>query len=167
MCRAEGSARLPWSTCLVGCQRGVTIVELAVTVAIIATLAAIAVPIYAEVTERARVAKAIADIRIVEGEIAVFEQRVGRLPLSLAEIGQGALKDPWGDPYAYLNFAAAGPGWRGQARKDRFLVPINSTYDLYSVGKDGQSVPPLTAQQSRDDVVRANDGAYLGLGASY
>lgn len=167
MCRAEGSDRLVCHTGRAGCQRGVTIIELMVTVAIIGTLAAIAVPIYADVTERARVAKAIADIRIIQDEIAAFEQRMGRLPLSLTEIGQGALRDPWGDAYAYLNFAAAGPTWKGQARKDRFLVPINSTYDLYSTGKDGKSSPPLTAKASRDDVVRANDGAFIGLGASY
>jgi general secretion pathway protein G len=47
-------------------------------------------------------------------------------------------------------------------RKDRFLVPINSDFDLYSMGKDGESVPPLTAQKSRDDIIRANDGAYIG-----
>ena len=52
-------------------------------------------------------------------------------------------------------------------RKDRFLVPINSCYDLYSMGKDGQSVPPLTAKASWDDIVRANDGAFVGLAWQY
>jgi general secretion pathway protein G len=47
-------------------------------------------------------------------------------------------------------------------RKDRFLVPINTYYDLYSMGPDGQSQPPLTARVSRDDVIRANDGQYFG-----
>ena len=55
----------------------------------------------------------------------------------------------------------------GQARKDRFLVPLNSDYDLYSAGKDGESAPPLGAAQSRDDVVRANNGAYIGLASGY
>ena len=53
------------------------------------------------------------------------------------------------------------------ARKDRFLVPINSTYDLYSVGKDGKTVAALTAKASKDDIVRANDGAFIGLAVKY
>jgi general secretion pathway protein G len=52
-------------------------------------------------------------------------------------------------------------------RKDRFLVPINTDYDLYSMGKDGRSSPPLTAKASRDDIIRANDGAYIGLASNY
>jgi general secretion pathway protein G len=55
----------------------------------------------------------------------------------------------------------------GEARKDYFLVPLNSEYDLYSVGKDGESRPPLSVPVSADDVIRANDGAYVGLAANY
>jgi len=55
----------------------------------------------------------------------------------------------------------------GRARKDRFLVPINSDYDLYSKGKDGDSHPPLGAHSSRDDVIRANDGGFIGLASSF
>ncbi|HSF04629.1 MAG TPA: prepilin-type cleavage/methylation domain-containing protein, partial [Methylomirabilota bacterium] len=90
-----------------------------------------------------------------------------RLPTDLVEIGQGSLRDPWGRPYVYLNFAAAGPNAKSQMRKDRFLVPLNSTYDLYSTGKDGKTQPALTAKVSWDDVVRANDGGYVGLASSY
>ena len=46
-------------------------------------------------------------------------------------------------------------------------VPINSSYDLFSQGKDGQSSPPLTASASRDDIVRANDGDFIGLASRY
>ena len=52
-------------------------------------------------------------------------------------------------------------------RKDRFLVPINSDYDLYSVGRDGESVAPLTAAKSHDDIVRAANGAYVGLAENF
>ena len=52
-------------------------------------------------------------------------------------------------------------------RKDKNLVPVNSQYDLYSPGPDGESVPPFTAQKSRDDIVLANDGGYIGLAADY
>ncbi len=145
-------------------HQGLTLVELMIVLAIIATLAAIAAPLYADVTERARVARAIAEIRTLDSEIAVFEGVHGRLPTSLAEIGRGTLKDPWGNSYQYLEF---GTGPSGQVRKDLSLHPLNSTYDLYSKGKDGKSQPPLTAKASRDDIIRANDGGYIGLASGY
>jgi general secretion pathway protein G len=52
-------------------------------------------------------------------------------------------------------------------RKDRNLVPINSDYDLYSMGPDGESMPPLTAARSRDDIVRANNGGFVGTAEAY
>ena len=61
--------------------------------------------------------------------------------------------------------ASGGP--QPKPRKDRFLVPINSDYDLFSMGKDGESVAPLTAKASRDDVVRASDGAFIGLASNF
>ena len=63
--------------------------------------------------------------------------------------------------------AGAGNGSAGRPRKDRFLHPINSDYDLYSMGKDGESVEPLTAQKSHDDVIRANDGGFVGLAVEF
>jgi len=52
-------------------------------------------------------------------------------------------------------------------RKDKNLTPINTYYDLYSTGKDGLSVSPLTAKHSRDDIVRANDGGFIGLATDF
>jgi general secretion pathway protein G len=149
---------------LAGQDHGWTLVELMIVLAIIATLAAIALPLYVNVQERARVARATADIRILDSEIGVFQAAKGRLPTSLAEIGRDTLKDPWGNPYEYLEFAA---GPLGLVRKDLSLVPLNSTYDLYSKGKDGQSQPALTASVSRDDIIRANDGGYIGPASGY
>jgi general secretion pathway protein G len=54
-----------------------------------------------------------------------------------------------------------------EARKDQFLVPINSDYDLYSMGADGQSNPSLNSRVSLDDVIRARDGAYVGLAEQF
>lgn len=56
---------------------------------------------------------------------------------------------------------------QGQARKDRRLVPINSDFDLYSMGKDGLTAPALTALNSLDDVVRGSGGSYVGLARLY
>ena len=49
----------------------------------------------------------------------------------------------------------------------RFLVPLNSDYDLYSMGKDGVSSPPITAKPSQDDVIRASNGSYVGLASNF
>ena len=159
--------RRPWCGRCVACCCGWTIVELVIAMAIISTLAGIAIPLYTDAAERARIIKAVADVRVLEGEIGVFEVTNGRLPDSLDEIGRGTLRDPWGNGYEFLNFSTAGNGGTSRMRKDRFLVPLNSTYDLYSQGKDGDSRAPLSASASRDDVIRANDGAYIGLAAAY
>ena len=55
----------------------------------------------------------------------------------------------------------------GMVRKDKNLVPINSDFDLYSMGPDGESVSPLTANSSRDDIVRGRNGDYIGNAAEY
>ncbi|MGI9262323.1 MAG: prepilin-type cleavage/methylation domain-containing protein, partial [Woeseiaceae bacterium] len=75
-------------------------------------------------------------------------------------------KDPWGNDYQYLNIRAAGPG-KGAFRKDGNLNPLNTDFDLYSMGADAASAGPLSAKNSRDDIVRANNGAFIGLGEDY
>ena len=119
-----------------------------IVVAIIGTLAAIAIPAFQHSLARAQVARAIADIRAIQIDIDTFELEQGRLPVDLAEAGRPGITDPWGRPYQYLSFAAAGKSWKGQAR-------------------NGETAGPLTAKASQDDIVRANDGGYLGLGSEY
>jgi general secretion pathway protein G len=58
-------------------------------------------------------------------------------------------------------------GGVGGARKDRFLVPLNSDFDVYSMGRDRASTMPLSAALSHDDVIRASDGGYYGLGKNF
>jgi len=128
-CGAHGSRRPRCGRCG-ACCGGWTLVELVIAMAIVSTLAGIAIPLYLDTTERARIIKAVADLRVLEGEIGVFEVNNGRLPDSLEEIGRGTLRDPWGKGYEYLNFSTAGNGAQGKMRRDRFLVPLNSTYDL-------------------------------------
>ena len=142
---------------------GFALIELLSVVAIIGVLAAIAIPRNREIVERARVAKAIGDLRT----LAIDIYSADPLPSSLATINRNTLLDPWGRPYVYLLFPVGRRGVPGGARKDRFLVPINSQFDLYSLGKDGVSSPPLTSRRSRDDVIMANDGGYYGLASKY
>ncbi len=147
-------------------QRAFSLIELMIAVATAILLLSVAVPSYQAYIERAHVARAISDI----GSIALtidkyFLANNDRLPADLLEVGKQDLVDPWGNPYRYLPLI--GGGNNGQSRKNRNLVPINGDYDLYSTGKDGDSKPPLTAKASRDDVIRAANGQFVGLAADY
>jgi general secretion pathway protein G len=131
---------------------------------IFGTLLAIAQPSLRDWIDQAKVARAITDIEAIQADLSGWEYLEGDLPEELADIDRGGLLDPWGNPYQYLRFEGASPG---DMRKDRFLVPINSSYDLYSMGKDGNTSAPLTAAASKDDIVRANDGAFIGLASTF
>lgn len=148
-------------------EAGFTLIELVLILAIILIICAIAVPNFLGALENARVAKAVGDINAIEGDVVEYQvlNSSGSLPDSLADIGCDTMIDPWGNPYQYLNHANS--KGNGHSRKDRFLVPLNSDYDLYSMGKDGQSVGPITAQKSQDDIIRASDGSYVGLAADF
>lgn len=141
-------------------KKGFTLLELMVAIAIVGILAAIATPYFFGYLNKTRYTVAIHDIQQISTEIEIFYINNNRYPNDLGEIGMASAKDPWGNPYQYLNIASV--KGKGQLRKDHSLVPVNSDYDLYSMGADGKSQPPFTAQASQDDIVRAHDGAYLG-----
>jgi general secretion pathway protein G len=147
--------------------RGWTLLELLATLAISGVLASVAYGSYSSAIQRARVASAIADIAKIHAAIERFRlNNNDALPNSLEQIGQ-ALKDPWGRPYAYLSFDTLPANSIGPVRKDHNLVPLNSRYDLYSKGPDGETRPALTARSSRDDIIMANDGAFIGAAEDY
>ena len=147
--------------------RGVTLVELAVVMAIVAVIAAVAVPMYSGYVERADIATAIGDIKRLEVQIERFRTDNGRLPNSLAELGVSVPTDPWGNLYQYLKLTELAPGDKDKRRKDKSLVPVNSDYDLYSAGPDGDSKAPFTAKASRDDIVRCGNGGFVGIADDY
>lgn len=145
---------------------GFTLLELIFVTTLIGVLVSINAPRMQTVLDRARMAKAIGDLNSLSWNITEFELTEGYFPSSLAELGMAGFRDPWGNPYQYLRIkepgGAKGSKGKGKMRKDRFLVPINSDFDLYSMGPDGKSVSPLTAAASQDDIIRANDGGYIG-----
>jgi len=153
---------------------GFTVVELMIVIAMMGTLAAISVPVFSSYMDRARVARAKIDIRTIEKEISSFLIERERLPIDLSEIGLDGILDPYGNPYQYLPATESDKpgkpkpgGEAGNMRKDRNLHPVNTDYDLYSMGKDGKTTAPFTAKISQDDIVRANNGQFIGLVSAY
>ena len=146
-------------------EAGFSLVEMMIGVLIVGTVSAIAVPMYFNALDTARFSRAIADIKAISMEVETFRMTRRRYPQSLAEVGSAQRMDPWGRAYRYVQIA--GVVNPKDARKDKKLKPINSDFDLFSVGKDGDTAVPLTAHASQDDIIRANDGGYLGLAANY
>jgi general secretion pathway protein G len=144
-------------------RRGFTLIELMVTVALVALIAKLAYPYFGSQLNKGRVAQAIADIGQMQLDLERYMTINGKYPTSLATAGM-ARKDPWGHDYQYLSMEGASVG---DVRKDKSLHPLNTDYDLYSMGPDGESSKPLTASKSRDDIIRANNGAFIGVAQDY
>ena len=143
---------------------GFTLLELMLVVAFIAILGTVAIPAVRGYVERANSAAATADVGSLSLALKQWETNNGQFPDSLADAGLGGRLDPWGNAYQYVRVTGANIG---ALRKDKNLVPINTDYDLYSMGADGQSAIALTAAPSRDDIVRANNGGFIGRGEDY
>ncbi len=145
---------------------GFTLVELMLALVIAGILATIALNSYSTYHDRLKISQAKNDILLIEMLIERFYTVNARHPESLGDLTEPApLLDPWGNAYQYLNITTT--KGKGKVRKDHNLVPLNTDYDLYSAGKDGKSVSPLTAKASRDDIIRANNGGFVGLASDY
>lgn len=145
-------------------MRGFTLVELMLTVGLIGVLLGVAVPAYQNYRERVRENQAVRDIAAISANVQRFSLDNRAFPQTLAEVGQAGLLDPWGRPYVYYNVDANG---KGGARKDHKLNPLNTDFDLYSLGKDGQSKKQITQKDSVDDVIRASNGRFIGKASDF
>jgi general secretion pathway protein G len=144
-------------------MEGVTLLELIVAMTAAMVLASIAIPGYNGYVTRARVARAVGDIGTISAQLYRWMSNTRSFPATLAEAGID-MTDPWGHAYEYTRVEGARVG---DLRKDRNLHPINTDFDLYSRGEDGETTGALTAKKSQDDVIRANDGSFIGVAADY
>ena len=150
-----GAARAP----------GFTLIEIFLAIAIIGVVIAIVVSSYSHYRERMRVYQAVTEIGALSGLISNYVVDVHSPPDTLSQVGAAGKPDPWGRPYEYFNLSTS--KGNGKARRDKSLNPLNSDFDLYSVGKDGDSSSQLMAKKSRDDVIRARDGRFIGLARDF
>lgn len=133
-------------------------------VALIAVLAAIAFPAYSTYRDRVNTFQAVQDINAMSAMIINRQNDARAYPESLDEIQMGGRRDPWGSPYVYYNVESNG---KGGARKDHALNPINTDFDLYSLGPNKKTKPQITQKDSVDDVIRASNGAFVGKASAF
>lgn len=145
-------------------SRGFSLMELMLAIALLAIVGGIATPIYQGYRERVRENQAATDIKVMGAELQRFQLDRRNLPATLDDAGLGGRLDPWGRPYVYYNVEANG---RGGARKDKRLNPLNTDFDLYSLGKNGVSKPQISQKDSVDDIIRASNGRFVGEAADY
>ena len=104
-------------------QKGFTLIELMIVVAIIGILTAIAFPLYANIQARARVAKALADARTLASAVVVYSAHTGVLPANLTDLSSsvsgvgGVVAGPFINPipspptgWAAYNYVSAAGG---------------------------------------------------------
>ncbi len=151
---------------------------------IVAVLASMAIASFLGMRERARTARPVSDIRNLHKAILQFDVDRERLPYTLDEVIPVYLSkvpsDPWGTPYQFYNFSAPKipsndndhhpeqtQKGKGEQRKDGPIVPINTQFDLYSMGPDKKTSPSIRSNYGKDDIVLANDGEFIGVAKDY
>ncbi len=154
-------------------MRGFTILELMIVLVIASILAVAAQPIIVggidckkqKITgfiTRAKVNGAIGDVGAAYLRLKIKTEFI-QGPVDLGKIDLG--NDRWGNPYQFLDHSTV--EGHGKKRKAWSQVPVNSQYDFYSMGPDGETATPMTSEPGGDDIVIANDGQYVGVACLY
>jgi general secretion pathway protein G len=146
---------------------GLTLVEIAIVILIAALIVGTVTPVYLHIIENKRNDLAVTEITGLQKDIDRFGRRNMRYPNDLAEIYTSIPVDPWGSPYQYTNIKNASSPALINPRSDNNLKRLNADYDLYSDGRDKASLSPVSASESRDDIIRAKNGNYIGLASEY
>ena len=148
-------------------QSGFYLLETMIVVTILGIISFIAVPAYLHHIDRTNKVVAESDIVIIAESIERYYLEDMSYPNSLDDVGHGSKLDPWDNTYHYLRIAGANLKGKGSLRKDGSLNPVNSDYDLYSAGKDGQTKLTFRPMVSHDDIVRASNGRFIGYAADF
>jgi type IV pilus assembly protein PilA len=118
-------------------ERGFTLVELMVVVAVIGVLATIAIPLYANVLARGRIAQAQADSRSLASAVGVYGAHMGSIPAALTQLTAVVTNAQGNRAGPFMNSVPIPPGgWAAYAYTPNVSA---GTYTISSSG-DGTSV---------------------------
>jgi general secretion pathway protein G len=138
---------------------GFTLVELLMVVALVGILATLAIPSFSSYTKKAKNGACTTDIRNIDRAITSYILDKNALPVLLSDIGiMGTQSDPWKHLYEYQVVVIG-----SVELLDIASQPFNTDYDLYSKGADGASVLAAGGAGNEDDIVRSNNGVFVGM----
>ena len=104
--------------------------------------------------------EAVSDIGSLAPLIGQYALDNNSYPDTLADIGRDTIEGSSGEIHTSTSATTTNRS-KGHWRKDHNIVPINSDYDLWSMGKDGRSSP-----RSPQRIVATTSSAPITAGLS-